>query len=185
MSTERNKQTTGQLLKKKFSQLTIRPIGTVLRSMSSPRDPPIVSPRTSEGEFTFATLPTKQLDTAVDKLFLDRIVPPKNPVSLPTLARIGGTFIYDGESYYVITHKPKKERLTYQLCTILFLFLTTVVLKRRISAAREKLREPESFISHSTSAKEAPRLIVTDDASFNSDARISQTRSVCVFRSHF
>lgn len=89
------KLTRGQRLRKRLSQLTIQPLGSVFgKNFNAAQKPPSTSARkANEGSVRGLDLPlpTKQLDTSVDKTFLDRIVPKSQPqIALPGLARIKG-----------------------------------------------------------------------------------------------
>lgn len=89
------KLTRGQRLRRRLSQLTIQPLGSVFgKNFSSNQKSPPTSARKAyegSGRGLALPLPTKQLDTSVDKTFLDRIVPKSQPqLALPGLARIKG-----------------------------------------------------------------------------------------------
>lgn len=93
-----DKVTKGQRLKRRLSQLTIKPLSNVLRSFSPAAGKIVValSPSDVEGDSPGPSpLPLKQLETVLDAVFLERLAPaiqtqsqPK--VTLPTVARIGG-----------------------------------------------------------------------------------------------
>jgi hypothetical protein len=88
----------GQRMRRRLSQLTIKPFNNVLKTFSptGPRVVVTLSPSDVEGPNPGPSpLPLDQLETTTDSVFLDRLAPAiqtpvQAKVALPTVAKIGG-----------------------------------------------------------------------------------------------